>query len=40
MSQMDGVADECDIIKQAMKFGMSAVAITDHNGALLILNRK
>ena len=29
---MDGVADECDIIKQAMKFGMSAVAITDHNG--------
>ena len=32
MSQMDGVADECDIIKQAMKFGMSAVAITDHNG--------
>lgn len=32
MSQMDGVADECDIIKQAMKFGMKAVAITDHNG--------
>lgn len=32
MSQMDGVADECDVIKQAMKFGMKAVAITDHNG--------
>jgi DNA polymerase-3 subunit alpha (Gram-positive type) len=32
MSQMDGVADECDIVKQAMKFGMHAVAITDHNG--------
>jgi len=32
MSQMDGVADECDIVKQAMKFGMKAVAITDHNG--------
>ncbi len=32
MSQMDGVADECDIVSQAMKFGMKAVAITDHNG--------
>ena len=32
MSQMDGVADEVDIVKQAMKFGMKAVAITDHNG--------
>ena len=32
MSQMDGVADETDIIKTAMKFGMNAVAITDHNG--------
>ena len=32
MSQMDGVADECDLVKQAMKFGMKAVAITDHNG--------
>ena len=31
MSQMDGVADEVDIVKQAMKFGMKAVAITDHN---------
>ena len=32
MSQMDGVADETDLVKQAMKFGMKAVAITDHNG--------
>ncbi len=32
MSQMDGLADECDLVKQAMKFGMKAVAITDHNG--------
>ncbi len=32
MSQMDGVADETAIIKQAMDFGMKAVAITDHNG--------
>ena len=32
MSQMDGVADECDLVKTAMKFGMKAVAITDHNG--------
>ena len=32
MSQMDGVADETAIIKQAMEFGMNAVAITDHNG--------
>ena len=32
MSQMDGVADETDIVKTAMKFGMKAVAITDHNG--------
>ncbi len=32
MSQMDGVADEKDIVKTAMKFGMKAVAITDHNG--------
>ena len=32
MSQMDGVIDETDVIKQAMKFGMHAVAITDHNG--------
>ena len=32
MSQMDGVVDETDLVKQAMKFGMKAVAITDHNG--------
>ncbi|MBQ8131942.1 MAG: PHP domain-containing protein, partial [Bacilli bacterium] len=32
MSQMDGVADETDIVKTAMSFGMNAVAITDHNG--------
>ena len=32
MSQLDGVADEVDIVNQAMKFGMKAVAITDHNG--------
>lgn len=32
MSQMDGVIDEIDVVKQAMKFGMKAVAITDHNG--------
>ncbi len=32
MSQMDGVADETEIVKTAMKFGMKAVAITDHNG--------
>ena len=32
MSQMDGVIDETDVVKQAMNFGMHAVAITDHNG--------
>ena len=32
MSQMDGVIDEEDIVKQAMSFGMKAVAITDHTG--------
>ena len=32
MSQMDGVADETDVVKTAMNFGMKAVAITDHNG--------
>ena len=32
MSQMDGVIDEVDVVKQALKFGMKAVAITDHNG--------
>ena len=32
MSQMDGVIDEVDVVKQALKFGMRTVAITDHNG--------
>ncbi len=32
MSQMDGVANEEAIVKQAMKFGHHAIAITDHNG--------
>ena len=32
MSQMDGVIDETDAVKMAMKFGMKAIAITDHNG--------
>ena len=32
MSQMDGVIDEEDVVKYAMKLGMNAVAITDHNG--------
>ena len=31
MSQMDGVADETDVVKTAMSFGMHSVAITDHN---------
>ena len=32
MSQMDGVADEVDLVKQAMKWGHPGIAITDHNG--------
>ena len=32
MSQMDGVAEETDLVSTAMKYGMKAVAITDHNG--------
>ena len=33
MSQMDGVVDEVKLVKQAMKWGHRAIAITDHNGA-------
>ncbi len=32
MSQMDGVLDEISLVKQAIKWGHKAVAITDHNG--------
>ncbi len=32
MSQMDGVVDEVKLVKQAIKFGHKAIAITDHNG--------
>ncbi len=32
MSQMDGVADEVALVKQAMKWGHRGIAITDHNG--------
>lgn len=32
MSQMDGVIDEVKLVKQAIKWGHRAVAITDHDG--------
>ena len=32
MSQMDGLADEVDLLKQAIKWGHKAIGITDHNG--------
>ena len=32
MSQMDGVIDEIKLIKQAIKWGHSGIAITDHDG--------
>ena len=31
MSQMDGLIDEVDLVKQAIKWGHRAIAITDHN---------